>query len=132
MEFSGIGAEIAIFYPVKLQIILEEIRCIFLDCDHFKRYFFSDAKLSEYWKEQTVLSSHLLPAWEWKHQRQKCHSFWICFTVTFSLHVMVMWEIPPLTMVCSHAHTYSLCLSQDGYWLYTQLHPEKLLLWVGS
>lgn len=43
MEFSGIGAEIAIFYPVKLQIILEGIRCILLDCDHSERFF--DAKL---------------------------------------------------------------------------------------
>lgn len=44
MEFSGIGAEIAIFYLVKLQIILEGIRCILLDCDHSERFFF-DAKL---------------------------------------------------------------------------------------
>lgn len=39
MEFSGIGAEIAIFYPVKLQIILEGIRRILLDCDHSERFF---------------------------------------------------------------------------------------------
>lgn len=43
MEFSGIGAEIAIFYSVKLQIILEGIRCILLDYDNSERFF--DAKL---------------------------------------------------------------------------------------
>lgn len=43
MEFSGNGAEIAIFYPVKLQIILEGIRCILLDYDRSERFF--DAKL---------------------------------------------------------------------------------------
>lgn len=39
MEFSSIGAEIEIFYPVKLQIILERIKYILLDCDHSERFF---------------------------------------------------------------------------------------------
>lgn len=38
MEFSSIGAEIAIFYPVKLQIILEGIRYIFPDCGDSERF----------------------------------------------------------------------------------------------
>lgn len=77
------------------------------------------------------MSSHLLLAWKWKRQRQKCRSFWICHTVTFSLHVITTWEIPSTTTVYSLAHVFAV-FEPRWLWLNIQLHPEKLLSWVGG
>lgn len=69
MEFSGIGAEIAIFYPVKLQIILKGIRCILLDCDHSVRFF--DAKLSLNIGKSKLCCPHLLLCLEVRSSRSE-------------------------------------------------------------
>lgn len=107
MEFSGIGAEIAIFYPVKLQIISKGIRCILLDCDHSERFF--DATLSLNIGKSKLCCPHLLLAWKWNHHSQKCHGFWICCTVLFSLkscHMIIAWEVPSIV----YFHTVFCCV----------------------